>query len=262
MVVVALLALAGCSHGTVSQLPTSPTPAADIMTSLTVTPVGGGAMIVGSSAPITSDGPLLSTGPTLGAFAQYRDGSGKYVPASWTSSNDTVIAIDGSAFIAKGRGTAVITATAAGKTASETFVVEPGIAGSWSGTYVVDTCEASSGSMEELICYPLNQGRTPGALAIGSTPPIAFVITQSGNDLAATVQFGELRGVLSGNDRGQNYLTLLGDVKVNATTMSVIHWDTQVREDLMEGFIGLEVRIAGVSGHARVTAHFDKVTRR
>ena len=232
------------------------------MTSLTVTPVGGGSMIVGLSVPITSEGPFPSTGATLGAFAQYSDGSGKYIPATWTSSDDNIVAIDGATIIGKNRGTALLTATAGGKTATETFIVQPGIAGTWSGTYVVDNCQAGSGSMYELICYPLNQGRTPGVLAIGATPPITLQITQSGNDLTANAQFGELRGVLTGTDRGQNFMTLGGDVKVNATTVSVVYWDGRVREDLMEGSIGLEVRIAGVPSHAQVVAHLDKVTRR
>src|SRR5918994_524342 len=150
--VLAILATAGCSHGTVSELPTAPTAAAATLTTLTLTPVGGGTMIVGATAPITSEGPFPSTGAVLGAFAQYSDGSGKYIPATWTSSDDNIVSIDGAMLVAKGRGSAVITATAAGKTASETFVVQPGIAGTWSGTYVVDNCQAGSGSMYELIC--------------------------------------------------------------------------------------------------------------
>ena len=263
--VLAMLATAGCSHGTVSELPTSPTPvggATPTITTLTVTPVGGGTLIVGSIAPITSEGPFPSTGVTLGAFAQYSDGSGKYIPATWTSSDANIVAIDGTTLVAKGRGSAVVTASAAGKTASETINVQPGIAGTWSGTYVVDNCQAGSGSMQELICSPLNQARPPGVLAVGATPPITLQITKSGNDLTANAQFGELRGVLSGTDRGQNFMTLRGDVTVNATTVSVVYWDGRVREDLMEGFIGLEIRIAGVPSHAQVTAHLDKVTRR
>jgi hypothetical protein len=260
--VLAILATAGCSHGTVSELPTAPTPPAATITSLTITPVGGGSMIEGLTLPIMADGPFPSTGATLGAFAQYSDGSGKYIAANWTSSDDTIVSVDGTTLSAKARGTAIVTAAAAGKTASETFVVQPGIAGTWAGTYVVDNCQAGSGSMYELICYPMNQGRTPGVLAIGATPPIAFQITKSGTDLTATAQLGELRGRLTGSDRGQNYLTLKGDLTVNATTITVVYWDARVREDVMEGVIGFEVRITGLPSHANVVARLDKVTRR
>lgn len=263
VVAVAILAIAGCSHGTVGELPAAPSPPPVTILKLTVTPVGGGTMIEGLTAPITSNGPFPSTGAVLGAFAQYSDGSGKYVEASWASSDSAVIAVDGVTFTAKGRGTATITATAEGKTASETFIVEPGIAGTWSGTYVVDQCQAGSGSMYELICLPQNQGRPAGVLAVGAAPPLTLMITKSGgSDLTASAQFGELRGVLTGTDRGSNFLTLRGNLTVNATTLTVVHWDARVRTDSMEGFVGFEVRIAGVPSLAQIAAHLDKVTRR
>jgi len=262
-VVLASIAIASCSHGAVTELPTAPSPPPVTIQKLTLTPVGGGTMIEGFTAPITSSGPFPSTGATLGAFAEYSDGSGQYVEANWTSSDDKVIAVDGATFTARVRGTATITASVGGKTAAETFIVEPGIAGTWSGTYVVDQCSAGSGSMYELICFPPNQGRTPGVLVVGAAPPLTLVINKSGNsDLTASAQFGELRGVLSGSDRGSNFLTFKGDLKVNATTLTLVYWDARVRTDSMEGFIGFEIRIAGVPSHAQVTAHLDKVTRR
>ena len=257
----ATLAIAGCSHGTVSEFPTAPTPVVTL-TTLTITPTGGGTMIEGVTLPITSEGALPSTGAMLGAFAQYSDGSGKYVPANWTTSDSTIVATDGATLHAKSRGTAIVTASASGKTASETFIVEPGMAGTWGGTYTVEQCAAGSGSMQELICYPLNQGRTPGSQAVGATPPIAFQITKSGTDLMATAQLGDVRGALTGSDRGQNFLTLKGDLRLNATTITVIHWDSRVRGDVMEGVVAFEVRIAGIASHAQVVARLDKVTRR
>src|SRR5687768_13614960 len=165
LVVVPLLTLvgAGCSHGTISELPAAPTPPAVTVATLTITPVGGGSMLEGLTTPITTSGGFPSTGATLGAFAQYTDGSGKYVEAAWASSNPQVLAIEGGAFVAKARGTTTVTASFAGKTASETFVVQPGFTGSWSGTFIVEQCGAGGGSIQDVICYPMNQGRTPGA---------------------------------------------------------------------------------------------------
>jgi hypothetical protein len=94
------------------------------------------------------------------------------------------------------------------------------------------------------------------------TPPMTLVITKSGTDLQAIAQFGELRGTLTGSDRGQNFLTLQGNVTVNATTVSLVYWNARVVGDSMEGVIGLEVRIAGLPSHAQVVARIDKVTRR
>jgi hypothetical protein len=260
--VIASLSITGCAHGVVDGLPSAPSPAAATIKSLTVTPVGGGTMLQGATAPITSSGPFPSTGAALGAFAQYTDGSGKYVEAKWTSSDDKIIAVNGNMFTAIGRGTATVTASADGKSATETFVVEPGIPGTWSGTYVVDNCQAGSASMYEVICMPPDQGRTPGILAIGAAPPLTLQITQTGKDLTAAAQFGELRGTLTGIDRGQNFLTLSGDVTVNRTTVTLVYWDARVLTDAMEAFIGFEVRIAGVPSFAAVTAHFNNVTRR
>ncbi|HEX6162245.1 MAG TPA: hypothetical protein VFZ31_02690 [Vicinamibacterales bacterium] len=261
LLAVSLLTLvaAGCSHGTLNEIPTAPAPR---IAKLTVTPVGGGTMIEGTTVPVTSSGGFPSTGATLGAFAQYTDGSGQYVAASWSSSDTNVVTIDGQTFTARGRGTATVTASAEGMTASETFVVQGGIAGTWAGTLVVQQCGADGGSIYEVTCYPPNQGRTPGVLAVGTAAPISFTITKTGTDLRATAQFGDLRGTLTGIDRGQNYLTLTGDLTSNTTTVKVVMWDARVREDVMEGFIGFELRAAGLSGHAEVVAKLDPITRR
>ena len=262
VIAAATLVIAGCSHGTISEIPAAPTPIAPPIRRLTVTPVGGGNMIVGAAAPITSSGPFPATGGVLGAFAQYMDGSGKYVEARWTTSDAGVIVVADGAFRAMGRGTATITAAAEGMTASETFTVEPGIAGNWSGNYIVDNCQANTGTMHELICAPLTPGRPAGSMPVGVTAPFSLQISKSGSDLTAAAQFGELRGTLTGTDRGLNFLTLKGDLSARTITVTLVHWDAQVKTDVMEGFIGFEVRIAGVTGMAGLTAHLDGVGRR
>lgn len=258
----ATLVIGGCSHGTTA-LPTAPTTVVPTVAvrRLSITPVGGASIIAGKTAEITTSGPFPTTGATLGAFAEYTDGTGKYVEATWTSSDSTVLVASPTQLSAIRRGTATLTATAQGHTASETFTVEPGIAGTWTGTYVVDQCSAGSGSMQDLICNA-TPGRQQGIQKVGAVAPITFQITQSGTNLSATAAFGDVRGTLTGIDRGQNYLTLKGDLTFNATTISVVHWDANVKTDAMAAFIGFEVRIAGVASHANVTGHFVDVTRR
>ena len=114
-------------------------------------------MLEGLTTPITSSGGFPATGATLGAFAQYTDGSGHYVQAAWTSSNTDVIAIEGGAFVAKARGTTTVTATFEGKTASETFTVQPGIAGTWAGTFTVEQCAGGGGSIRGIACGSWNR---------------------------------------------------------------------------------------------------------
>jgi len=251
--------LISCAHGVITETPTSPGPAPVAIQRLTITPTST-TMIAGDVAPITSSGPFPPDSLILGAFAQYTDGSGKYVSASWTSSDARVIAIDNSKLTAVGRGTATITARAEGMTATAEYTVEPNVAGTWSGNFVVEQCNAGSGSMQELIC-----GDTPGhrgVLPVATSTPITFTIEKNGADLTARAASGDWRGVLSGTDRGQNFLTLKGDLTGNRATVTIIYWDTRVKTDLMEGFIGFEVRLDGVPSNAAVTAHFDNVTRR
>jgi hypothetical protein len=255
------MVLSSCAHGVVDELPTAPGPRPAAIASLTITPVGGGTLIAGHSAQITSSGSFPGSGAVLGAFAHYDDGSGKYVEAGWSTSDPSVLVVDGSSLVPLSRGTAVITARAEGLTATETFTVQPNMAGAWAGRLVIDQCEAGSGSMDELICANI-AGRQPGALPVGASVPIAFEIHKSGDDLTATTQLGDLRGVLRGSDRGRNFLTLKGDLTINRTTITIVYWDAQVRTDVMEGWLGFEVRIEGMPSHANVTAHFDNVTRR
>jgi hypothetical protein len=258
LVVLLNLAGAGCSRGTVSELPTAPTRSIAV---LTITPVGGWFFAEGTTTPINSSGGLPSTGAALGAFAQYSDGSGSYVPATWTSSSPDVISVESGAFVAKSVGITTMTASAQGRTASQTFTVED-IAGTWTGTYVVEQCVAGGGSIDEVICYPMNQGRTAGMLAVGVVAPMTLQITRSGNDLSAAAQFGDIRGTLTGIHRGTNLFTLAGNLNSNAASITFFHWDARVFANAMNGFIGFEVRIAGLPSHAQVAARLDNVTRR
>ena len=227
---------------------------------LAVTPVGGGTMTAGGTVDITSSGPFSSSTPVLGAFAQYSDGSGKYIEATWTTSDPNVVVVSDAVLRAIGRGTATLTATAQGQTASESFTVEPNVAGTWTGTYVIDTCDAGSGSMFEAVCG--TPGRARGMFPVGTALPVTFQLAKSGNNLTAVTAFGDLRGTITGTDRGANFVTLLGNLTGNRTTLTLVHWDSRAQIDLMEGFIGYEVRIDGVPNHAAVTAHFDNLTRR
>lgn len=256
-----LLSLIACSHNVTTELPTAPTPRPPKVLKLTITPTGGAKMIAGTTATITSEGPLPSSGAALGAFAQYDDGSGKYVEAAWSSSNAGVIEVANGTFTAVARGTAVITASFEALSATETFIVDPGIAGRWGGTYVVDNCQADTAAMYELICLAPSAGRQGGILPIGTPAPMAMQITASGPVLSAAAQFGEVRGTLTGTDRGQNLLTLKGDFTSKEMTISVVYWDAVVKQDAMEGYIAFELRVPGMQGFAGVTAHLAPLAR-
>jgi len=254
------LAAGGCSHGTVSQLPTAPTPPV-VLRALTITP-GGGALYLGTVVPISSEGQQSSG--TFGAFGIYTDGSAHYVKAVWTSSDSNVLSVDGVQIVAMGRGTATLTATVDSMKAAVDFTVEPGIEGSWSGTYVVDVCDAGAGSIYEVVCSASSPGRQGGVFPVGTVAPISLKIIESNSkDLTAAAAFGEWRGTLTGTDRGANVLTLTGDLlNANGSKISVVFWDAQVRTDVMEGNIAFEVRVPGLPNSAQVSAHFANLSRR
>ena len=243
----------GCSHGVLTELPAAPTATVSLR-QLTVTPVGGGSMIAGTSLDLVTSGNTLG----VGAFAQYTDGTGKYVEATWTSSDPGILAFDGATMKAISRGTVTVTARFAGLSDTETFAVEPTMAGAWSGNLVVDECTAGSGSMTEVICLA-DRG---GILPVGSTAAVTLDSQKSGTDLTSSTSLGNTRGTLRGADAGGNYFWLLGDLAVGNTSIRVVQWNAHVSVDTMEGLIVFEVRIAGLPSNALVRAHLGQMARR
>jgi hypothetical protein len=254
------LVIAGCSHGATT-VPTAPTtPPAVTIKRLIVTPTGGMTMVPGGTMTITSSGAMPPTG-ALGAYAEFTDNSFRFVEAEWTSSDPAVLMVTNTAIRALARGTVTLTAATAGHTASETFTVNPGIAGTWAGDFLVDRCTAGSGAIDQLICSGV-PGREPGQWPVGASRPISFVITQAGTALTATAAFGAMRGTLTGTDRGANLLTLSGDLGADRTTIKLTHWDSQVTIDSMAGFVNFEVRVDGVPSYGIVSGRLANVTRR
>jgi hypothetical protein len=257
-VVLACAIVAGCTRGVVSpdQIPTGPTAQ---LTDITITPVGGGTITVGGSAPIVTSGGLPTNAAALGAFARFSDGTGRYVEASWTSSDDNVIAVTGTTLVARGRGTVTLTATFQGRSDTENFVAEGGIAGRWAGSYLVEQCNANSGSMAEVLCGA--PGRAPGVAAVGTALPFTMDISENETDLTAVVSFGHIRGTLTGKTRGGGFFYLQGFVEGAGGAINIVHWDTRVVRDSMEGFIAYEVKIGSLPGIGTVAARLNAVTR-
>ena len=256
-VVLACIVISGCTVGVVAEPPTAPTPPPGVITALLITPPGGGVITVGNVVPITTSG----TTPGVGALARYADGTSGYVDATWTSSDTNVITVENTQLIARGRGTAILTATFGGRSDTESFTAEGGIAGRWRGTYVVEQCVANSGSMEEILCNPAGNTRPAGIAPVGAALPFSLEISENGADLTATVAFDPVHGTLTGKNRGSGFFFLQGAVDAQAGNFTVIHWDTLVTRDAMEGFIGYEVRLRGVPGFGTVAARLVNVAR-
>jgi hypothetical protein len=259
--VLACVVVSGCTRNVVDSPPTAPSPPPATVTTLTITPIGGGSLMVGSSAPIATDGGLPPNGNPLGAFAQFSNGSGRYVAATWTSSDDSIMAVEGTQLVARARGTVTLTATFEGKSDSETFTAEGGVAGRWRGTYVVEQCSGSSGSVQEVLCNPAGNSRPVGIAAVGNTLPFSLEISENATDLTAIVSFGTIRGTLTGKNRGSGFFYLQGAIEAAGGAINIIHWDTRVTRDAMEGFIGYQVRMPGLPGIGAVGARLVDTAR-
>lgn len=247
--------LVGCTVGTVDQIPVAPTPR---LIRLTVTPTSSVTMIVGGSFPIVSSGGTPAE--VVGAFAQYSDGSARYVEASWTSSDTSVVSVDGTTLTAVGRGAASVSATFQGISDDQQFVVLGGVGGNWAGTYVVEQCIGNSGATE-LMCAAPSPGRQPGFAYVGATLPIAMELTVSGGNVTGTVSFGNLRVPVTGQDRGGGFFSLRGAIQ-GAVALNITHWDAQALGDEMGGFIAYEVRFSGVNGTGSAASRLVNITRR
>lgn len=245
--------LVSCTRG-VSEEPLNPVAPTPTVTKLTITPAGGGTMMIGGSSTIVTSGTLPTNTVVLGAFAEYSNGSGRYVEATWTSSNPAVVAVANGALNAVGRGTATVTATFEGQSAEAQFEVIGGIAGTWTGTYLVEQCSGSSGSMSEVLCTPPHTGRRPGLAHVGARLPITMELRVSGVEVTGAVSFGNIRGTLMGQDRGAGFFFLTGVIEAAGATLNIAHWDTRVQRDELMGFINYQVRFPNFPGTGGVGA--------
>jgi hypothetical protein len=227
------------------------------MIRLTITPVGGGTVPVGSRVPIVSEGPGPST--VLGALAEFSDASARYVEASWASSDDRIIAIDDGTIAARGRGHATLTVSYQGFTDTETFIAEGGVVGSWSGRFLIEQCVATSQVMLETVCG--TERRPNGMSPTGSELPFRMVIGENGTDLTAAAQIGSFHGTLTGLNRGAGYFFLQGDIRQGDLLLRIFHWDAVVVRDAVEGYVGYEIQMRGESGVARVAGKLVDMTR-
>lgn len=248
----------GCTPGVNTPVPTAPSPRP---TRLTITPLGGGTMIVGNTAPLTTSGAPAANGGALGAFAEYDNGQGRYVEAAWTSSDEDVVAVVGSMLVARGTGTAMLTATFEGLSDAENFQVDGGFFGRWSGSFVVEQCGANNSSMEHVLCRPEGDGGA-GLAPVGATLAIALEIPETtGEDITGRVTLGQFSGALTGRNRGNGYFSLAGQAAAPGGSITFVDWNMRATGGVMEGVFGYHLTLDGVSGTGGVGARLSNVTR-
>jgi hypothetical protein len=255
----AVFAVSGCTTGVGSliEAPTGPSPR---VVRLTVMPVGGGTLLIGGAVAVTTSG-VPSSGAPLGAFAEYSNGQGRYVDAIWRSSDDNIVAVVDSMLVGRKVGKATLSATFEGHTDTEDFNVEPGFFGRWSGAYVIEQCEGSTGSMQDVLCRTPGGARS-GIAHVGATFPFAAEMPETtSEDITGRVSLGAISGVLAGKNRGGGQFDLLGDITAPGGSISMVEWNTLALRDAMDGVFAYRIRMDGVAGTGAVRARLVNVTR-
>lgn len=258
--VLVMLATSGCTRGlnSLHELPAAPTPR---VVRLTITPVGGLRIVVGTSLPLTTSGGLPPNGVALGAFAEYENGQTGYVDATWTSSDADVVAVTNATVTSRKRGSATLTASFDGRSDTANVVVDGGFFGRWSGTYVVEQCTANSGSMQDVLCRPPSTGRS-GIAPVGATLPFTIEIPETtSEDITARVNLGVAEGALSGKNRGAGLFYVTGELPAPGGTVNVVDWNMRGLNDVMEGVAHYQVRLHGLQGAGSVLLRLSNVVR-
>ncbi len=138
-------------------------------------------------------------------------------------------------------------------------VVVPPFAGSWSGTYIVESC-VGTGSIHDLLCSAPAGSRPGGIYPVGTSLPITLILTQSGSAVSGTFALGGVRGVGTGVV-ANGLLTLEGTARDGTLTAVITHWSTRAIGNVMDGFANYNISVSGVPGIAILVTRFGRVTR-
>ena len=97
---------------------------------------------------------------------------------------------------------------------------------------------------------------------MGATLQIAMELTVNGANVTGVVTFGNIRGTLTGQDRGAGYFLLQGEIENANGRLNISRWDVRVQRDGMQGFINYQLRLTNLPGIGNVAAKLANVTRR
>ena len=231
LAVVVMMGAMGCGGG--DSTPTSPT------TAPTVT----GLSVTGLDAIRTSFFANFTAQSTMS------DGSTQTVTAVWTSSSPDVASVAANGDVSGiNNGTATITATYQGRSASRPVRVVSNFGGNWSGTYRIAKCDQSAAFA----------GWCAGIGGTGAVLPVALALTQSGagrDQMTGTIALGSITGNTSGNVTQDGRLNL-GGTFTNAISGTVFvvtigGWDTRLSGPSgMAGGWSQSIRANGFAGNA------------
>lgn len=140
-------------------------------------------------------------------------------------------------------------------------------AGLWRGSYVVEQCAGSSGSMDDILCSAPRGSNPGGFFQRGVVLPITLDLSQNGTAVQGTLAFGLIRGTVQGSVLSNQSLVLAGAAVYSDTangltlTNTVTHWDTALSGSLLEGVFTFNVRVNVFPGDGVVRVRLVNVRR-
>lgn len=197
------------------------------------------------------------------ATAVLSNGTTQTVTPTWSSSASSVASVDGNGRVTgQSHGSATLTATHQGATATKIISVVANFGGQWSGRYVLRACDQSGVFLAIEYCQEIGP--------VGSTGPITLSLTQGGTDqnqVSGTISFGGiLTGNVAGNVTADARLVLGANFNVNASgvtfTFRVGGWDSRLSgPSNMTGRWSDNLTAVGVPGNAYTENELQTMTR-
>lgn len=139
-------------------------------------------------------------------------------------------------------------------------------AGRWAGSYVVEQCSGSSGSMGDVLCSAPRPGNSGGIFQLGASFPVTLDLAQTGAAVNGSLSLGSVTGPVSGSVPSSQRLTLAGTVTrsvgSDVLTIQVVEWDTALQgSQVMAGSAALNIRLASLPGNGVVRIRLTNVIR-
>lgn len=138
-------------------------------------------------------------------------------------------------------------------------------AGRWSGSYIVDQCAGSSGSMDDILCSAPRPGNSGGIFQRGATFPITLDLSQNGSSVSGVISYGQISGNVSGSVRADQSLFLSGTATASFSssilTITTTDWSTFQSGGQLHGTIAISLRFNNLPGDGVVRVRLSNVRR-
>lgn len=142
-------------------------------------------------------------------------------------------------------------------------------AGRWAGSYVVEQCTGTSGSMSDVLCSePHGSNTTGGLFQPGATLPITLEMAQNNNALAGTLSLGQITGNVIGLVTEAQTLSVTGGTTFTdsangfVVTNTITQWDSAIAGDeTLNGTFTFNVRVNIFPGNGVVRVRLVNVRR-